>query len=146
MPSRFTDRSGRSATWPGCHCQASDPTSPLPAGADGCPVDEPVVSNLAAGLEVLRMAIAQDQSSHPSLSELLHSEVTASTIRRLLAEADTAEPNKDDGASHLTVVTRPSQLALPAPSISLTDLLTQTVNERKGSTHGITPADHDSQR
>ena len=123
-----------------CHCQASDPTSSLPAGADGCPADEPTVSVFMAGLEILRGAITHDQKTYRSISELLRDEVTTSTIRRLLAEPEVPSSTTTEG----NAATRLSHLALPPPSISPTDLLTQSINEGKEATHEFTSANHDS--
>jgi hypothetical protein len=121
-----------------CRCQNSDPTSHLPAGADGCPVDDvDVVSPLAVGLAILREAIERDGKVHFSLSDLVRGEASMSAIKRLLAVAD--EPTPETLGRSSAVFVTPTRPALMASSISSSDLLTQLIYERKES-HGITPA------
>lgn len=86
------------------------------------------------GLSVLRQAIASDQDSRASLTELVQADVATSTIRRLLGGA----PRTPE------VPTAPIRSDCPPalPSPRFPDLLTHQPQERKGH-HGLTAPQHD---
>jgi hypothetical protein len=106
-----------------CHCGGT--------GWDGCPPDDVAAAVSAPQSVALRNALAHGQTTRPSLTDHLLAEVQNARLRRLLSTSpepaevvrrSQPQPPQQD-------MTPPA--ALPSPSLSITDLLTQPTNERK---------------